>query len=271
MNIRRNVLAGWLVALSILLPGCGSSDLIQNLGANERFELGKQKFESEDYIEATSHFEIVKLQFPGSDVADDAQLFLGECHYNQGEFLVAAEDYRALKRNMPASSLVPDAQFKIAMCYYQLTPSSNLDQSSGEKAIDEFQAFIEYYPVHPLAVDAGARIQELNTRLARKLYDTALQYLKMDYFKSASIYFESVVNKYHDTEFAEPSLFGKARALFARKRYQEAKDELEKFTLKYPHSALQSEAASLHRDIEAQMESESNSLGPNKLSTIDHN
>ena len=250
-----------IILCGSVVSSCGSSDVQQNLSAEERFEHGKKKFLSEDYLEAISEFEIVKLQFPGSSVADDAQYYLGECHYQQEEYLIAAEEYLALKRNMQASELVPVAQYKIAMCYYNLSPESRLDQAYAKRAIDEFQSFIEYYPTHEFVHDAEENIQELNNRLAKKLYDTAELYLKMEYYKSATIYFNAVIEKYHDTPFAEPALFGKVKSLIPRKKYDEAKQEIDKFLLKYPDSSLKNDAQSLSRDIEEYLKSKSSSLG----------
>ncbi len=245
------------VLLPVFFAACGSSEGVQILTADSRFELGKTKFEKGDYIDALSDFNVIKLQFPGSSVADDAQYYIGECHYHQEEFLIASEEYQTLKRSMPASPLVPMAQYKTAMCFYSLAPKSSLDQTYTSRAIDEFQAFIEYYPAHELVHDAESKIVELNNRLSKKLYDTGILYLKMEFYKAAAIYFSSVIEKYHDTEFAEPSYIGKARALNARKKYEETKQELEKFFQRYPQSPLKDDAISLQQEADSHMKSTS--------------
>ena len=73
-----------------------------------------------------------------------------------------------------------------------------------------------------LAGDAAAKIQELNTRLAKKDFETAELYMKMEYYKSAAYYYNTVFEKYHDTPYGEQALLGKVRALLARKKYSEA-------------------------------------------------
>jgi outer membrane protein assembly factor BamD len=232
-----------------LLTGCHSSDLTKNLTAEERFEIGKNKFIDENYLEAISEFEIVKLQFPASAVADDAQYYLAECRFKLEEFLLAAVDYQELKNNMPASPLVPVAQYKIGLSYYKLAPKSSLDQQYTRRAIDEFQAFIEYYPKDEMVADATSKINELNDRLAKKIFDSAELYMKMEYFKSATIYYTSVIERYHDTKFAEPSLLGRVKSLIARMKYSEARQDIERFFEKYPNSELKNEAESLQREI----------------------
>ncbi len=266
MNNKIILLNRWSLALVVIIgaflsASCSSSDVRLNLSAEERFELGMRKFNDEDYLEAINEFEIVKLQFPGSTVADDAQYYLGDCHFKLGEYLIAAEEYRILKRNMEASPLLSMAQYNIAMCFYNLSPESSLDQIYTRNAIDELQTFVEYYPTHELVRDAELKIKELNTRLAKKIYDTAELYMKMEYNKAATIYFSTVVEKYHDTQYAEPALLGKAKALVSRKKYDEAGQEIIKFLQKYPQSALKSEAESLQRNINEHLKSQSSALG----------
>lgn len=263
----RNVPAVRLLTVilpAIVLLACASSDIVQNLTAEDRFALGKKKFDDGDYLEAINDFNVIKLQFPGSSVADDAQFYLGECHYNQDDFLIASEEFQTLKRSMPASPLVPMAQYKTALCFYNLSPPSSLDQRHTTRAIDEFQTFIEYYPTHELVHDAESKIVELNNRLARKLYDSGVLYLKMEYYKASTIYFNSVIDRYHDTQFAEPAYIGKARALNARKKYAEANEELEKFLQKFPNSSLKDDALALQREVQAHLKPPSSALAPLK-------
>ncbi len=244
----------------LFLSSCGSSDVVQSLSAEERFEMGKKKFEDGDYIEAVTDFQVIKLQFPASGVADEAQYYLGECYYAREEFLLASEEYQSLKRLMASSPLVPKAQHRIAMCYYRLSPKSTLDQTYTRKAIEEFQSFIEDYRTDSLVTDAELKIKELNTRLAQKLYETAELYVKLDYLRSATLYYDLIVEKYHDSEFAEPALLNKAKLLFQRKKYQDAKGEIEKFIDRYPKSQLRNEAESLLSSIKDELNKSSSAL-----------
>jgi len=234
----------------VLLQGCGSSGVTKMMSAEERLEIANREFDDEDYLEAIPEFEAIKLQFPGSSVADDAQFYLGECRFNMEEFLLAALEYQELVRTMPASPLLPTAQYKIGLSYYNLSPKSSLDQRYTQRAIDEFQAFIEYYPQHELAQDAAQKIRDLTGRLARKIFDTAELYMILEYYKSATFYFTTVIEKFHDTEYAEPALLGRAKSYIERKKYDDAKRDVERFLEKYPSSQRTAEAQTLNRDIE---------------------
>lgn len=245
------------VCMAFAMISCGSSEIVQNLTAEERFEIGKQKFEKGDYLEAIQDFQAITTQYPGSAVADDAQYYLGECYFQRQEFRLAANEFEMLRKNMPASSFLPMASYKIGLCYYNLSPKSPLDQNFTKKAIDEFQTFVEYFPTHELVPDAEAKIQELNNKLAKKDYDTAILYMKMDNYKSATLYFDSVLEKYHDSEFAERAAVGKIQCLVNRKKYEDAQIEIEKFRSKYPNSQYKDEINRLENFITGQVKDHS--------------
>jgi outer membrane protein assembly factor BamD len=153
---------------------------------------------------------------------------------------------------MPSSPLLPVAQYKIGLCYYNLSPKSSLDQRYTQRAIDEFQAFIEYFPQNELAQDAAKKIHELTSKLAGKVYDAAELYMKLEYYKSATIYFTTLIEKFHDTEYAEPALLGRAKSYIERSKYDDARRDIERFIDKYPSSSRLSEAQTLYKDINKQ-------------------
>ena len=75
----------------------------------------------------------------------------------------------------------------------------------------------------------------------------------MEYYKAATYYFDLVLDKYHDTQYAEPALLKKTEALMNRKKYADAKEAVDKFCSKYPTSSMKSNADQLRIDIETKM------------------
>ena len=250
-----------LFILGLYLTGCSSKETTRNLSAEERFQHAKALFDDEDYLEAINEFTVVTLQFQASPYADDAQYYLGECRFVRHEYLLAANEYNILKTHMAASPLVPDAQYKIGLCYYNLAPKASLDQQYTKKAIDELQTFVEYYPGNEHAVDASEKIRELTTRLAMKQYNAARLYARMENYKSAIYYYDDVIEKYHDTEYAPLAYLGKIEALIARRKYVDADAELKKFYGRFPNSVLRSEADKLKQRIDQELESKSQASG----------
>jgi outer membrane protein assembly factor BamD (BamD/ComL family) len=109
--------------------------------------------------------------------------------------------------------------------------------------------------------DATEKIKELNNRLAKKDFDTAELYAKMDYYKAAIFYYDAVIEKYHDTEYAPLAYLAKTELLISRKKYAEAKTEISKFIDKYPNSVLRARADALSRQIDEGLKSEPSARG----------
>ncbi|HLF19513.1 MAG TPA: outer membrane protein assembly factor BamD, partial [Bacteroidota bacterium] len=187
------------VAASVTFSACESEETTQQVSVEKRFSVGMKNFQDEEYLDAIEDFKIVTLQFQGSRLADDAQFYLAESRYLREEYVLAAYEYDLLLRTMPTSEFVARARFRKALCYYSLSPDSYRDQGYTRKAIDEFQAFLEYNPTDSLATGAEAKIAELNMKLAEKEYENGIIYMRMEYYKSASISFDFVLEKFHDT------------------------------------------------------------------------
>jgi outer membrane protein assembly factor BamD len=237
----------------ILFSGCGSDDATKQMSAENRYRIGMKEFNDEDYEAAIEEFKVVSLQYQGSNVADSAQYFMAQCRYMRSEYILAAFEYDILIRNMPYSIFVSRSRFGRATCFYELSPESYLDQDYTKKAIDEYQAFLEYHPADTLVQLAEKRILELNTKLAKKDFESGMTYMHMEYYKAATYYFDLILDKYHDTEYAEPALFKKIEALTNRKKYADAKEAVNKFLAKYPASTKRSDAEQMSADIDAKI------------------
>jgi outer membrane protein assembly factor BamD len=120
---------------------------------------------------------------------------------------------------------------------------------------------VEYYPANDRAPEAEAKIKELNNRLAKKQYDTAQLYSTMEYYKAAIFYFDDVIEKFHDTEYAPLAYLGKVEALIARKKFREAETEINEFIQKFPNSVLRSRADKLKEGIDRQVNKDSTAAG----------
>ncbi len=235
--------------VALLSFGCGSDEVIDQLSVEKRFQLGMNEFKDEEYLDAIEDFKIVTLQYQGSALADDAQFYMAESRFLREEYILAAYEYEVLLRTMPTSEFVSRTRHRRAMCYYNLSPRSYLDQEYTRKAIDEFQAFIEYHPTDTLVSAAEKMITEMHTKLAQKEFENGTIYMKIEYYKAAIVYFDLILEKYHDTPYAEPALLKKVEALKNRKRFIEAREEIDKFMLKYPQSPLKPEAEQLRNEI----------------------
>ena len=233
-----------------LLYNCGGVKPQPGWTASQYFKYAMEIFNDEDYFKAANEFTVIVLRYPGSSVADSAQFFLGECHYNMDEYIIAAAEYEKLINYMSNSPLVPMAQYKMAESYYELSPRPSLDQEYTEKAIREYQAFIEENPSHELREDAERKMLEMRSKLAEKTWKSGEIYRKMRKFRAAIIYFDMVLDKYYDTEWADKAMFGKIETYLDSGDNTSAQLECHKLLEQFPTSTHREEVEEILKTFE---------------------
>jgi outer membrane protein assembly factor BamD len=201
---------------------------------------------------AIKEFEAFLLQYPGNDLSDDAQFYLGKCRYGREEFLLAAFEFSKLIKNMPSSSFVVESQYELAMCYYELSPAYSLDQRYTRHAILEFQTFIDLFPADERKPEIEKKMRELYERLAEKEFNAAFIYEKMEYYNAALTYYDKVIDTYHDTKYAPLASVAKIKLLLQKNRKSEALTESSKFIERYPKDENLSEVQSIKAELEKQ-------------------
>lgn len=239
-----------LSVLFLFAWGCSSTETTVNMTAEERFAYTKNLYDNEDYEEAVNEFTNIILQYPGSPIVDDAQYYLGMTRFKRTEYILAAYEFSKLIKNMPASELIASSQYQLAECYYYLSPDFTLDQKYTRSAVKEFQSFIDYFPTDDKVPDAEVKIRELNDKLAHKEYNTAYIYEKLEDYKAALLYYNNVIEIYHDTKYAPIAMYNKIKVLIARNRNPEAFDEINKFLTRYPNDDKSKELQDIKAVIE---------------------
>lgn len=76
--------------------------------------------------------------YPDTDLSDNAQYWIGECHYSKQKYVDAIEAWNELFRQYPSSDKLPDARFKKGMALERLGRRS--------QALIEYRYVVERYP-----------------------------------------------------------------------------------------------------------------------------
>lgn len=232
------------------LNSCKSSEPIGAQGPEKIFNKAMEAFKDEDYLEAQKLFEVIKLQFPASQYADDAQFYMAEINYKQSQYILSAFNYSMLRRSYPGSDFYKKSLYQTAMCYYKLSPAFDRYQEYTIKAIQSFSEFQSVYPSDSLFKDVSDKISELREKLGHREFSTAELYKKLYTKKSALVYYDAVIDDYSDTKYYQPALYGKALTLFELKRYDEASNIVDYYLRQFPSGEKIGEFKLLQKDIE---------------------
>lgn len=240
-----------ILVFSLMLSSCGSSDStnINTEDPERAFSIAKKDYDKGDYLDAIDDFSYIKVKFSGSSISDKAQYYLGMSYYKREEFILAAYEFEYHIKNYATSPLMADSRYMLAMCYYGLSPKYDLDQTYTMYAIGEFKNFLELFPNDKNAPVAEARIKELRNKLAYKEFRSGVLYYKMDNYRASIIYYDHVLEDYFDTDYADDALYNKIRVLVERKKYEEARKEIDRFESRFPKSEFFNRVQNIKKSI----------------------
>ncbi len=128
-----------------------SEEGTQNL-SSESSALYKKGFDlmtAAQYADARAAFADFIAKYPQSDLADNAQYWIGECWYSQKDFKEAAAAFGAVAEHFPFGNKVPDALYKEALCERQLG-----DEAAAKATLGRLQ---EQFPDSEAAAKAKGK------------------------------------------------------------------------------------------------------------------
>ncbi|MFH0765299.1 MAG: outer membrane protein assembly factor BamD [Calditrichota bacterium] len=237
MLILKSNLFGWLTLLTVggLLAGCAKRLPLEELGDQAAYQSLKQKYDKGKYAQAVEGLEYYTLNYSGSAYLDSAEFLLAQSHFKLKEYLLAADAYDQLARRFTRSPLVPEAMFRVGVCYFKLSPNYALDQEWTLRAADALQAFIDFFPDRREQVlEAQNYIQQCRDKLGHKAYAGGMIYSKMKDWKAALIYFQLVLDKYYDTEWAAKAVYEMGKCYRAQGQLDKAEEVWRGFIDSYP-------------------------------------
>ncbi len=253
------------LVLAIFLTACSGSGRLRYDTPEEAYQKGLAEYEDGDYENATEYLQGVFDFGRTHQWAADAQLLLARAYRDNEEFLLAANEFTRFTQIYRSDERVPQAEYELAMTYYDRSPNYRLDQTDTERAIVQFQLFIERYSSNPLIEDAQARITELRGKLARKQIHTAQLYERREYFNAAAVSYEAAFDRFYDTEYADDALLGAMNAYYEyarlsirarqQERLQKAEENYDRLIQIFPDSPLVKEAEAIYTEVQSMLDS----------------
>tara|TARA_B100000965_G_scaffold215383_1_gene180125 strand:+ start:10260 stop:11024 length:765 start_codon:yes stop_codon:yes gene_type:complete len=201
--------------IAILMFFSCSTSLIKDDSSLVKFENAMKYIENSKYSKAIDELEFLLLIDPLSEYSSNAQYFLAESYYNLENYDKAIIEFeKYLSRRSLSNDLLKKTQLYLCKCYYNVTLDYNKDPSSTYIAIEKLQYFIEKESMSENINEIEDMILKLRTKLAKKNFNTAKLYVRLEEFNSATIYYNAVIKEYYDTEFVDDSLINVAVIYF---------------------------------------------------------
>jgi tol-pal system protein YbgF len=102
------------------------------------WDMSQADYAAGQYDLAVQGFDAYIRSFPKSDMADDAQVQIGNSYFNDGKFDKAVEAYDTAIRNYPAGNAVPEAYYRKGLALQSL--------GQRDRAREAFEYVVKTYP-----------------------------------------------------------------------------------------------------------------------------
>lgn len=252
-----------IIISSILICSCGEYHQAQKSNDFDyKLDYAKRAFEQKKYVQAYTILKDVITVFKGTEKAEESLYLLALSHYENKEYLDASLYFQTYYSRYPKGKYAELARFYSGYGYYLDSPEPQLDQSGTIKAIEELQAFIDYFPRSDKVSIAQNAIFELQDKLTLKELQNAQLYYNLgtylgNNYQSAVIVARNAIKDYPYSKYKEELelLILKARYQEARlsvdekkaERFREVIDEYYSFINNYPESPNRGEADNIYK------------------------
>lgn len=249
--------------VALCAVSCGEYVRVQKSNDPEvKFDYAKRAFEQRKYQQAATILKDCVTQFKGTPKAEESLYLLAMSYYENKDYLNSGAFFQTYYGRYPKGKYAELARFFSGYGYYLDSPEPQLDQSGTMKAIEELQAFLDYYPRSEKVSIAQNAIFELQDKLTLKELQNAQLYYNLgnymgNNYQSAVIVARNAIKNYPYSKYKEEleMLILKARyqeavmSIDERKteRFGEVVDEYYSFINNYPESPHREEADNIFK------------------------
>ncbi len=151
-------------------------------------------------------FRTVIKNAPYGEFAAPSQYKIGL--YLQGKQLYqeSRDELEKVINDYPDSEWATAAKYQIALSDSKRSAGPQYDQAITQTAVEEFKRFVQAHPDAELSDKAQEHIRALREKEAENTFLVAQFYEKQKKFKSAQIYYSTIVEEYATTTWASKAL-----------------------------------------------------------------
>ena len=133
-------------------PGTGTPP--QGMSADRTYTDALRDFQTGKTDLAYNEFQQYLTYFPNTELAANAQYYLGEIAYNRGDYVASVQAFDAVLERYPENPKTPDAHLMKGMAL--------LKSRQVSRAVQEFRALVQNYPHTDDARKAQEQLRDLH-------------------------------------------------------------------------------------------------------------
>lgn len=219
-----------------LLGGCASSSEYQGLQPDELFDVGAREFDAGEWDKAVTVFERLLFADPTYPRLVEARMYLARAYYNKGEFITSISEFTRIVDRNPGHALAPQASLGICQSYMAQSPHVQRDQTFTVQAWSSCQNTMTDFRGTEVAAEAEVLRNELEGKLAEKIYIAGDFYYKRKLYHSGIIYFSDLLSQYPMSQWASQALLRLYQSYSSLEWVTEAEEVRQRLLREFPDS-----------------------------------
>jgi outer membrane protein assembly factor BamD len=253
------------LALTAVISSCRSEfEQIRTSGDSKRiYDSAMAFYDAGEYSKAQSLLELSISNFRGMREAEDIYFKYAYSYYYLENYLMSAYYFTNFSQTYSTSTLREEADFMSAYSNYLLSPTFRLDQTYSQKAIDEFQLFVNTYPFSERVTECNRLMDELRQKQEKKVFEAGKLYYDIRQYQAAIQTFDNLLKDYPDTANPDEVRYFIVRSAYQlamnsivqrkEERFRETLTKADLFLKKYPESSFTAEVNAIVADTNQQL------------------
>ncbi len=237
----------------VVLSSCSEYEkLLKSGDATLKYDKAMEYYEKEQYTKALTLIEQILPVYKGTEKSEKLNYVHAMCYYKLKDYILASHYFQSFTRDYTNSRYQEEAEYLMAYCFYKLSPRTSLDQANTYNAIEALRIYLRKYPSSEKADECRLLLSEMEEKLVKKAFDSAVLYYNLREYKSAIVALRDALRNHPTSKYREEMLFFllKSNYLLAvnsvadkqQDRYQNTIDEYYTFIYEYPQSKYLKEA-----------------------------
>ena len=148
-------------------------------------------------------FNFIVTKVPYTPQAPKAQYKLGLLLMELGRYRESRSAFEKVIANYPESEWTDPAKYQLAIATAKSSAGEEYDSTALREATVRLKEFIKQHPDAEITEAATEQFKEFREREAKKNFDIAQFYEKQRKFKSAKMYYKTVIKNYPESPYAQ--------------------------------------------------------------------
>ncbi|MCQ2139362.1 MAG: outer membrane protein assembly factor BamD [Bacteroidales bacterium] len=252
-----------LVALSVVSCKSEYELLLSGNDSDAKYAAAFDYFNMGKYQKAAQLFESLSMVTGNTERDDSVRYYMGLSNYRFKDYYTAETNFSNFINNYPSSVFSESARYLRIDCLYRNTLRYELDQTPTYTALTAIGEYLAEFPNTPYLEICQNMVEDLNERLDRKAYESAVLYFKMEDYKAARVALKNVLKDDSENIYREEILYYAAVASYRyaemsvpakqKERYLTFVDDYLNFVGEYPESSHRREVDGLYKKVQKKL------------------